>query len=135
VTHRTEFAILIGLLTVIPGCGTKPTPAVPMVNVAGRVLDASGKPIANMMLTFNPEDASNQGKRPMALVDANGKFQTQCIPGKYSVTLNVLPHASGHATDPNSVVAVDKGTRGPGGFAWDVQIPNSPQDDMKLQVR
>jgi hypothetical protein len=86
--------LLVGLLTVgaLAGCSkTSPAP----VAVKGRVSRADGKPVANMLVTFTPREEQNRATRPTALLDANGRYEVTCLPGKYKVNLAPIPVQAG----------------------------------------
>lgn len=118
------------------GCGSKSIPStVDPVSVSGSVFDATGKPVANMMLAFRPEDAANQGQRPMVLVNADGKFRTKCLPGKYTVSLTALPRGAGHAADPAGGLPPEKGSKETAGASWEVNVLSNGRDDLKLTVK
>jgi len=136
VNHRTlPVSVAVTVLFAF-GCGTKSAPATPdPVSVSGTVCDATGKPVANMMLAFRPEDAGNQGQRPMALVNADGKFRTRCLPGKYTVSLTALPRGAGHAADPAAASPPEKGSKETTGASWEVNVLSNGRDDLKLTVK
>lgn len=138
----------VGLVAlVLVGCGGGKPPRKP-VTILGRVTDAKGKPVGNVMLSFAPMDAANKDERPMAQVASDGLFKADCLPGRYRVTLIPMPKAPGQAPDEGNVSAPEKAKGasgknpmemmkggGPSQPTWDIEVKSSGNEEFKLQVR
>ena len=88
----TLFAFSLGT-----GCGKSKPPSLPPVAVTGKVVLASGKPVANMVISFHPQDGPNAVSRPSAALDKNGAYAMNVVPGRYKVTLAPIPAHAGSA--------------------------------------
>jgi hypothetical protein len=138
---RAGGALGAGLLTLIlAGCGKDPEPLVP---VKGKVQDAAGKPVANVVLTFHPQEEVNKGKLASALADKEGRFSTECIRGRYKITVAVPPR-QGHADPSGGPVAappksggpsIDPSYRAPERTPLEVEVPAGGKEDVRLVVR
>jgi hypothetical protein len=93
------------LLCLVPVAGcSKPPPPAP-VPVKGKVVFADGKPVKGVVLSFHPDDeATKSGRLPSAPLD-DGSFSFECLPGRYKVTLTLIPKGPGGtgADGPGSV--------------------------------
>jgi hypothetical protein len=143
---RVPAWLLVALVLAAPTTGCKkktlPTP----VPVKGRVVDADGKPLDRLILFFHPSDKENQVRIPPAVAVNNGRFETKCLPGRYKVTLGVIP-AGGHnpmgggaLADPGKgdnpqLESIPLPYRKPDTSPWEVSIPASGKDDLELRVQ
>lgn len=132
---------LVFFLGAAAGCAKQP---VPPVDVQGKVVNAAGKPFAEIVLTFHPQDDANRGELPSPLTDKAGGFRFRCLPGRYKVTAAVPPR-HGHA-DPSGGAAVappgSKDVRGiplqyrtPDGSPLLVEIPGGGKEDLLLTLK
>jgi hypothetical protein len=80
----TSLAFLCALPS---GCGDRKVP------VAGQVLNAQGKEVRGVVVTFWPADPSGQSFA--TLCDGSGHFTLHCPRGNYKVT--IAPHVPGDA--------------------------------------
>ena len=82
----------------------------PGLSIAGRVTDASGKPIpkAEAHLVFMTERMSNSLGQP-ARADADGRFEIKGLPAGRRYSVNVI--ANGYGNDSRMVEASDAATR------------------------
>jgi hypothetical protein len=127
----------------LPACGTKPEPA--PVAVKGHVQYASKKPVTNMILIFHPLDDTRTNKIPSFVLDKEGRFQDNILPGRYKATLANIPAGSGSGPAGGSDVrAGKKGSAGPNPLKryqdrdqspWEVVIPGTGTEDLVLTVR
>jgi hypothetical protein len=125
------------------GCAKKPPPA--PVPVQGRVEFAGRRPSARLVLTFHPRGEGNKGAPVVsAVVDAKGRFEGSCVPGRYKVTLAAVaavegdPAGSGggagHAPGaPKRPHAHSKYER-PEDTPWDVTVPEGGQSGLVLRL-
>ena len=86
--------LAVGLVAMVALAGCSKTPPAPVV-VKGRVTQADGKPVANMIVTFTAREEGNKSSRPIAMLDAAGQYEVTCIPGKYKVSLAAIPVQAG----------------------------------------
>jgi hypothetical protein len=130
---------LMGLCVVLAGCRKPPPVPVP---VKGRVQGPPGQSVNGLLLTFYPDDESNKKGRLLSKVlDEEGRFEGECLPGRYKVTLAPVPiHVGG---DPAGAGAgkPGRGTPGPAKaeglkHSWkDITIPPGGTDSLVLKVR
>jgi hypothetical protein len=126
------------------GCGKKgPAP----VAVKGQVQYADKKPVTNMVLTFHPLDDTNKNNSPLCLVEKEGQFQVNMLPGRYKVTLANIPLGSGNGPAGGPDVGPGKGPAGvAGGNAlkryqdreqspWEIVVPETGKEDLVLTVK
>jgi hypothetical protein len=133
--------LLAGTLAVflLAGCGKKVEVPVP---VKGKVTNAQGKPIANAMLTFHPQEEVNKKEYPQARLDADGTFSFTCIRGRYKVTIAPLakglargmPGASAPVAPPPLESPIPVSVRSAGSTTLEVTIPEGGTDNLVLKV-
>jgi hypothetical protein len=134
----------VGMLVLLslPACGPKQTAA--PVSVKGKVQYASGKSVAKLVLIFHPLDDTRQGKIPSFVLDAEGRFADQVLPGRYKATLAPLPRGSGPAggaeAAPVQVPAASLRPNPLGRYQdrqqspWEIEIPSTGKEDLLLTV-
>jgi hypothetical protein len=130
--------LLLLVLTVavfVVGCGTKPPPT--PVEVKGKLVDAKGKGVPDMVVTLNPAGEENKaGPRLTRPTGKDGSFSGQCWPGPYKVTVSGIPTGPGHSPGggPPGVPAEIKGR--PMQPAQDtVTVPEGGTDSLTIQLR
>lgn len=143
--------LALAVAVVVAGCGEPPAPPRGEVAVAGKMLDAAGRPLAAKVVSFNPQERDQ--KINSASTDQKGHFALKLVPGKYHVTV-ADPARAGHAmADPaaGGVTAPEKGKDmgkataiQPGGIPndyrnanetpWKIVVPDAGQSDIKLQI-
>lgn len=96
----SRFTLSAAVLAVLASAGCMGRSAAPPVTISGKLVMASGQPLARTVLVFFPHDAAT-GQRPTAHTDAAGHFATTGPAGRYKVTLTPLPTGAGQA-DPGS---------------------------------
>lgn len=119
--HRGRGQRLVGMMVLLAsilgpaGC-TKKRPALPPpVDITGQVVYENGKPVADMIVSFHADDdVTAQGKVPNAPLDKEGKFAISGVtPGKYKVTLAVIPSHAGQPANSNELIAPGKDDKKP----------------------
>src|SRR5262245_36182489 len=98
--HRLA-ALLLGVgAMALSSCTASNSKMLAPVAFSGSVVSADGKPVADLVISFHPQEAGNAGNRPSAALDKDGKFKLDGIPGRYKVTLAPIPrhHGSAEAT-------------------------------------
>jgi hypothetical protein len=139
------FRVMIGPALVAAllasGCAKKPPEE---VDVAGRVEDAGGKPVAHVLVRFHPQDVDPSYAKVLTRVTkSDGTFTGTCFPGRYKVTMVPIPAGSG-GSDPGAgaLATPDKGpTSMPSRYTsptetpWEETIPDSGKKDIVLKVR
>jgi hypothetical protein len=141
----SQAGLALASLLVLPltGCGGKK--AEPLVPVKGRLVNAAGKPLANVILTFHPQEEVNKGHRGDAFTDKDGRFSANnCVRGRYKVTLEV-PRKHGQAEPAGGLVAAPGKDGGNAGFSsryrdsmstpLEVTVPEGGKEDVVLTVR
>lgn len=136
---------LLLLVTVtLPLAGCKKKPPTP-VAVKGRALDAAGKPLTDLLLVFHPQDKENQSQVPSAILK-EGHFEVQCLPGRYRVTLGVIPVAgqapasSGVLVDPGKADnpkqdSIPAPYRNSTNSPWEITISENGKADLELRLQ
>jgi hypothetical protein len=125
------------LVFAVVGCKEKP-PA--MVPVNGKVVDKSGKPLVEKVLTFHPQDESNKNTRPSALTNKEGGFSTTCAKGRYKITVATPPKGppGGGPTGgftPGVDVGKDNPYRDPQKTPLSIDVPETGKDNIVLTVK
>jgi hypothetical protein len=94
-TKRVIGVVVFGLAAImLIGCNNTPPPK--PVKITGKVQYANGKPVTGMVLTFNPREEINKNDRPIfVLQGTDGRFEIECLPGKYKVTMVPIPSNPG----------------------------------------
>lgn len=144
---RTLALIFLALACLLPiGCRKKP---LPKVAIAGVALNAQNKPLDKLIIKFHPQDEDNKFSSLETAVN-NGKFEGKLQPGRYKVTLAIIPievgpGAGGPGTPPQVPAASGKHGAAVGGIPsqylteektpWDVTIPADGNQDMKLTMK
>jgi len=106
---RLSAAAMIPLLLFLFGCSDGGDPK--FVPVSGRIT-ADGKPLANVRVTFNPDDGDNPGPSSVGDTDSDGRFKLKvssqrysgngAVPGMHRVQIGtILPGEGGKPTDPS----------------------------------
>lgn len=130
---------LVGVV-ILMGCSSQPPAPRDLVTVSGQMLDASGKPLAMKVISFNPQERDQ--KNNSSGTDAQGKFTLKLVPGKYHVTLAEAPRAAADGT-AGGVTAPDQAGktggipskyRNPNETPWQITIPDAGQADLVLQI-
>lgn len=147
---RNRFSSLCLLAAMMPwtgACSTgKTSPAAP-VPVSGRVVAASGKAVVNMLISFHGQAGPQAGNRYSDVLDKDGRFKVNCVPGQYKVTLAPIPasragaEAGGELTSaPGKDPDPKKATKGiPRAYLdaqdspWQVNVP--PDGELTLTVK
>jgi hypothetical protein len=127
----------------LAGCGGR-EPEVP-VPIKGKLVNAAGRPLANMVLTFHPQDELNKGNMRTPATDKDGRFSDTCIRGRYKVTLAPIPKKHGAAPDAGGIAAPPTGGgpvlsipaayRSPDSTPLAVEVPEGGKEDITLTVR
>jgi hypothetical protein len=132
--------VLLGVLA----CASRKEPA--PVTIKGRVEYADKKPVAGMVLIFNPEDDTSRGRVPSFVLDKEGRFQDRILPGRYRATLAAIPAgvagggAAGPAAAPGGKPAASdprdslRPYRNPQQTPWKVVIPEQGAEELVLTV-
>ncbi|MCC6511615.1 MAG: carboxypeptidase regulatory-like domain-containing protein [Pirellulaceae bacterium] len=76
-----RFLIAVCLLFSSIGCGSAPAPMGESVSVSGKVSDAAGKPVGDVVINFQPLENGFMRTIP---VKADGSFSVETQPGKYA---------------------------------------------------
>jgi hypothetical protein len=92
--RRFVFVIAVGTTSLVACTPVKPTMPAP-VPVTGQVVDAAGKPVTKLMISFHAQDGPQAGNRPADALDKDGRFKVSCVPGRYKVTLAPIPSSHG----------------------------------------
>ncbi len=125
------------------GCAKKPPPA--PVPVRGRVEFAGGRPAARLVLNFHPRGEDNKGAAvTSAVVDEKGRFEGNCVPGRYKVTLAAVAAAPGDPAGRGGGAGPAPGAprrphahsqyERPEQTPWDVTVPEGGQSDLVLRL-
>ena len=126
---------------VLLGCGSKPPAPRNAVAVSGQMLDASGKPLAMKVVSFNPQERDQ--KNNSTGTDTQGKFTLKLVPGKYHVTVAEAARAATADGTAGGVTGPDKAGkmggipnqyRNPNETPWQITIPDEGQADLVLQI-
>jgi hypothetical protein len=133
------FVCMLGLL----GCSRAPEPP-KRVAVKGKLLNATGAPAANLVLTFFPDDRASEQKSTFSKND--GSFEVELVPGNYSATLKHIA-AHGHLPGSGGVGGGDKVKDGlkvepfPSKYEEqkstpfrNVQVPEAGRSDLVLKI-
>ncbi len=100
-----RFAPLLFVVCLTIVACTKTRPTLPeAVTISGQILDTKGKPIANkLMVFFHPTDVNyTQEVKPTNAAKEEGKFDMKVRPGKYKVTLGIIPTMHGAGAPGNT---------------------------------
>lgn len=101
-------AAILPLVLLLTSCGSSKPQFVP---VSGRVL-VDGKPVANLMVTFQPigTTGSDPGPGSAGITDVNGRYTLKvssqqfegdgAVPGKHKVRIGSVQAGEGVPTDP-----------------------------------
>ena len=121
--------------------GCKEAPPVP-VAIKGKAQYEGGKPVADMILTFHPQDESNKNTRPVQVTDKNGDFSLSCVKGRYKVTLAAIPKGTtgsggpgGYVPGPEYSSNINSIYRDPEKTPWLIDVPDAGKDNIVLTVK
>jgi hypothetical protein len=125
------------LAVALGGCGKSAEPP-PQVEVKGKVLKASKKPVAWVAVVFHPHDAVGSASYRGGTAK-DGSFSLRCPAGKYRVTVTPLP-LKGQASGPAEVA--DPGKSGspfdlyqnPESTPLKVEIPAGGKSDLVIPL-
>lgn len=120
------FAPVVLLSIFFAGCGGED-----LRQIKGTVTH-NGKPVADLYLTFMPEDPKTQ-PASSSTTDKNGKYELKIgsaggvVPGKYTVTCSDPAAMMGgkSSDDPNYAIVCKKYAQGTSKYVIDVQKSNS----------
>jgi hypothetical protein len=129
----------------LAGCGKEAEAPVP---VQGKVVQAQGQPVADIIVTFHPQEEVNKGGGlPTQLSAKDGSFRLTCLRGRYKVTLaspasgpgHAPPAGSGPAAPPPSTARQSAGIpsayRTPESTPWELVVPPGGTSDLVLTVK
>jgi hypothetical protein len=126
----------------LAGCAAEPEPLVP---VKGMLKDRAGRPLANVVVTFHPQDEVNKkGKLAAAVSARDGGFSTECLRGRYKITLAVPPGlgqpdpGGGPAAAPSLTGAgtsIPQEYRDPKLTRLEVDVPAGGTEDLLLRLK
>jgi hypothetical protein len=131
------------LLTGLLACaflGCKEAPPVPVV-IKGKAQYDDGKPVAEMILTFHPQDESNKNTRPVQVTDKEGKFSVSCVKGRYKVTLAPMPKGTagggpgGYVPGPDYSSSINSLYRDQERTPWLIDVPETGKDNIVLTLK
>jgi hypothetical protein len=136
----TRGALVFVMLVLAVGCSKKPLTE---VDIEGKALDRSGKPVQGYVVRFHPDEESIKHARTVTcVVQTDGKFVGRCLPGKYKVTLAKIGSAGTADPSAGGVVAPEKGgiTVGqnylsPTATPWVESIPADGKKDIELKIK
>jgi|SRR6516162_66736 len=134
-------ATVLILVLLNTGCKDKPPEPVP---VKGIVRYEDDKPVAEMILTFHPQDESNKNTRPEQVTNKEGKFSLMCVKGRYKITM-VAPskgQTGGYAGGPGGgilpgfefpdrIIIYKDAQKTP----WLLDVPENGKEDVVLTVK
>jgi hypothetical protein len=129
------------LLLLIAGCSKPPPPET--ADVAGKVEDASGKPLAKVLVRFNGQEKAKKGLETISfLTKDDGSFGGPCPPGTYKVTLIPVPIQQGGAAGKGAPAEAPKAGSGniplkytsPSETPWEVEVPPEGKKDFVFKV-
>jgi hypothetical protein len=89
-------AVLVVAATLLLASGCR-KPPVGEADIAGKLEDSDGKPLAKMIVRFHPQDEANKFRTYSAPTKADGTFVCRCLPGRYKATLASVPNPTGAA--------------------------------------
>lgn len=120
------FAPIVLFSVFFAGCGGED-----LRQIKGTVTH-NGKPVADLYLTFMPEDPKTQ-PASSSTTDKNGKYELKIgsaggvVPGKYTVTCSDPAAMMGgkSSDDPNYAIVCKKYAQGTSKYVIDVQKSNS----------
>jgi hypothetical protein len=112
--------LILAVAVLMAGCGPKGPPK--EADIAGRVEDAEGKPVAKMSVRFQRAGDDGERSAVICVTQADGKFDGRCLPGNYEVTVRSLATEPGKKAD-----AAPKGT-------WEIAIPDGGKKDIVLRL-
>jgi hypothetical protein len=136
-----RFAWLIPGLLYFFLLGCKEASPVP-VAVKGKAQYEGGKPVADMILTFHPQDESNKNTRPVQVTDKDGNFSLSCVKGRYKVTLAAVPKGTAGSGGPGGYVPgpeyssnINSLYRDPEKTPWLIDVPETGKDNILLTLK
>jgi hypothetical protein len=138
---RFWWGVVWVLAFTLAGCSKEPS-AKP-VPVKGKLLSADGQPVANMVLTFHPQEDANKTNSPQGVTDKDGAFHCDCLPGKYKVTVVPVPTrhgtiaegpAPGRENLPESAMLFEE-YRSPQTSSLEVTVPPEGKNDVELRLK
>jgi hypothetical protein len=138
------YRVVVGLALVVvvltAGCRKK-TPPQP-VDVAGKAEKADGKPLAQVLLRFHPQDPGSDQAAPTCATGADGAFTVRAVPGTYKVTVTGIPLNTG-GPGPGGIAAPSTGALSgvPPAYQsskdtpWEVVVPEGGKSDVALKLK
>jgi hypothetical protein len=136
--------ILASVLLSMAGCQSPPPPQSGPPQVAGRVEDSDGNPLAKVAVKFHAQDEKNKGTSVTCMTQADGTFTGRCAAGRYRVTLLAvfaeLPKAQekdkGKAALPSPALPAGVPERygSVQDTPWEVIVPSGGRSGVVLKV-
>jgi hypothetical protein len=145
-TTRTRQALLAGAwLTLALGCKGSPPE---QVSVKGRVVLAEDVPVPRMVLRFFPQDEFNKQFTPEARPDQQGRFNMDCLKGRYKVVLTLVREIKMQYNAAKAPLLEDKTTgpieedgqayaayQNPQTTPWTIEIPEQGTENLVLNLK
>lgn len=102
----------VALAVLAAGCGNPPPPS--LVEVKGKLVDAAGRGVPNMVVVLTPSGEENKGgPRLTRPTGKDGTFAGRCWPGPYQVAVSPLPAGPGGGPAEGQLAGAG-GEAGPG---------------------
>jgi hypothetical protein len=136
--HRRAFLGVLGAV-LVAGCGRKfnTTPPPTVYPVKGKVLFASGQPVAGGIVTFHP--TNRLGAEASGEIGPDGSFQLTTIvkndgalPGSYTVSVNPYFKDGRYSTEPASPVPLKFGAPETSGLTAEVEAKDN---DLRIELK
>jgi hypothetical protein len=132
--------VIPGLMILLAGCG-KPAPPTE-VEVAGKVLDASGEGLSKMVIRFTSQDESHKGLETRSFpTKEGGAFEGKLLPGKYKVTIFGIPVSHGAAPGKGAPAAppllpgnIPKRYSSTADTPWEADVPTGGKTDFEFRI-